>query len=224
MLSLAVVLLSFGAPAVADVLLEYEMENQPGNQVSNAPTAEAFGIDGIDLARGPGLTPVAGLHSLNSSAWTGPQPNDFLIFGFDVDDGLVALVDSFFFATRSSATGPGFVDIFYSIDGGPETFVTQLIQPVTTFVNTDFDFGSSLLVEESFRLILRSANNTAANGGAIAGAGTLRIGDYSPDGGQTFQPITIEGQLRSIPEPASVVLAGVGFLGLVVFARVKRRV
>jgi hypothetical protein len=49
---------------------------------------------------------------------------------------------------------------------------------------------------------------------------TFGIGDYSPDGGQTFQPITIQGQVRSIREPSTVVLAGMGFLGLVVFGQV----
>jgi hypothetical protein len=55
------------------------------------------------------------------------------------------------------------------------------------------------------------------------GPGTLRIGDYSPDGGQTFDPITIEGSLNEVPEPSSVVFAGLGFVAIVVFARSKRR-
>jgi predicted outer membrane repeat protein len=78
-------------------------------------------------------------------------------------------------------------------------------------------------VDEVLQIILRSANNTAANGGAIAGAGTLRIGDFSPDGGRTFQPITIEGQLRSIPESSSILLLTLGSMGLVV-ARLRHRV
>ena len=54
----------------------------------------------------------------------------------------------------------------------------------------------------------------AANGGTIGSAGTFRVSDYSPDGGATFKPITLNGSVTSVPEPCSIILGGIGGVSL----------
>lgn len=211
----AAVLIACGAlGARADFLVQYEMAGQPGSQATTAATFAAVGASGVNLARGPGLTPSDGNNSMNSSGWVGPAADDFYSLGFDVIAGSRFLVTDLTFATRSSATGPGFVNVLYAVDGGPETLITTLTQGNATFLNSQLTLTAAVTVQSSFRVLFRAANNTAANGGTIAAAGTLRIGDYSPDGGGTFQPITVGGRAIAVPEPAGLILLGMGVIGL----------
>ncbi|HVL11118.1 MAG TPA: PEP-CTERM sorting domain-containing protein [Gemmata sp.] len=219
-LALALAATWAAAPAAdAAFIVQYEMFGEPGDQTSTAPTTSAAGATGVNLTRGPGLSPNIGNNSMNSAGWGGPSADDFYSFGFDLNAGFDATVESIRFATRSSGTGPGFVNVFYSADGGPETLLATITQSGTAFSNNIFDLATPVEVSESFRVILRSANNTSANGGTVGSAGTLRIGDYSPDAGQTFDPIRIDGdvsaELTAVPEPSGLVLAGIGVAGLI---------
>jgi hypothetical protein len=213
--------------ANADFIVQYEMAGQPGDQATTASTLSAVGTTGVNLTRGAGLTPSVGANSMNTSGWVGPNADDFYSFGFNVNPGMRVIVDALRFATRSSATGPGFVNVLYSADNGPETLITTITQSGTNFSDNLLTLASSVTVSSSLRIILRSANNTAANGGAVGSAGTLRIGDYSPDGGQTFNPISVEGRVTtaptSTPEPASALLLSLGGVGLVGMARFRGR-
>ena len=214
-LALALAATWAAAPAAdAAFIVQYEMFGEPGDQTSTAPTTSAAGATGVNLTRGPGLSPNIGNNSMNSAGWGGPSADDFYSFGFDVDAGFDATVESVRFATRSSGTGPGFVNVFYSVDGGAEMLLGTITQTGTNFSNNLFTLATPLDVGESFRVILRSASNTSANGGTVGSAGTLRIGDYSPDNGQTFDPIRIDGEVTAVPEPSGLVLAGIGVPGL----------
>src|SRR5262245_324926 len=113
--ALAAALLAAGpAGAPADFLVQYQLAGQPGDQATNPATFAAPGTTGAALVRGPGLTPNAGANSMNSAGWVGPAADDFYSFGFDVAAGPGFLVTGLRLATRSSATGPGFVNILYA--------------------------------------------------------------------------------------------------------------
>jgi PEP-CTERM motif len=222
--ALTIGLFSLVGAATAGSIVEFEMAGSPGTQMINPASFEAAGANGLDLIHGAGLTGFAGNNSMNTTGWNGPNPDDFYAFGFDLDPGLVAVVSSMRFATRSSGTGPGFVNVLYSVDGGPETLITTLVQGNATFLNSILNFGTAVEVKSSFEVILRSANNTAANGGTVGSAGTLRIGDYLPPGGnQAFQPIKIEGVISAaVPEPSTILLSGAGVALIIVVSRRRR--
>ncbi len=220
-----------GASAVrADTLVTYELAGQPGTQTTSPATFTASGVTGVAISRGPGLRPNEANNSINSSGWNDLSPNDFYLFGFNVNPGSSAVVDSLTLATRSSGTGPGFVNVLYTVNGGPETLITTLVQPGTNFVNSVLTF-SPISVSSSFRFLLRSANSTSANGGTIGSTGTFRISDYSPNNGATFQPVTISGRITTtatpvVPEPSewlAMGMAGTSVMGLMIRARSRRR-
>ncbi|MFO0959325.1 MAG: hypothetical protein U0800_18150 [Isosphaeraceae bacterium] len=213
----ATILIALPTLAGADVLVQYELAGQPGTQASNPATFAAAGITGADLVRGPGLTGNAGANSMNTAGWS-TAADDYIRFGFTVTSGAGFTITDLVIATRSSATGPGLMNVLYSVDGGAETLLTTLTQPNALFLDAALTLPS-VAVSSSFAIILRAANNTAANGSPIGTAGTFRVGDYSPDGGATFQPITISGRPRAVPEPAGFVMLGIGLAALVVIVR-----
>jgi hypothetical protein len=125
---LAAVMLLCPAPGFAGLIVQYELANQPGNQASSPATFTAPGVTALDLTRGSGLTPNAGANSLNSAGWNDLSANDFVQLGFNVT-GAPWHVDQFLLATRSSATGPGFVNVQLSADGGAFTITSITSRP-----------------------------------------------------------------------------------------------
>ena len=214
-LSVAIALASgcFAAAAAASPLVQYELTGKLGTETSDAATTVAAGLTGMNLNAGAGLTPSAGLNAMSASGWNNLSPNDFFSLGFTVQPGFTATVDELSAAVRSSATGPGFMNLLYSLNGGPETLLATLTMPNALFLDEDLHF-STLTVTSSIRFLFRAANTTAANGGTIGSAGTLRISDYSPDGGSTFEPVTLNGSVTAVatavPEPATGLLGVLG--------------
>ncbi|MGE3821979.1 MAG: hypothetical protein AB7I30_21405, partial [Isosphaeraceae bacterium] len=187
-ITFAALTLAVAATSARADLVRYEMFGEPGNQVSTAPTFLATGLSGVSLARGPGLSPNAGANSINSAGWS-TDPTDFYVMGFDLLPGYTALVNRLLFAGRSSNTGPGFINVFYSINNAPEVLLSNFALSGTAFNNQDINFAP-IAVSGSLRVYFRAANTTSANGGTIGATGTVRRGDHSPDGGATFSPIT----------------------------------
>jgi hypothetical protein len=210
--------------ASAGSIVEYELFGVDGASTSVAPTLTADGSIGDGITRGAGLTGASSSNSFNSAGWDDLSGDDYIQFGFQVAAGYTAAVDQLIFATRSSGTGPGFVDVSYSIDGADFVTLTTLAQQGTNYLNSVLDLNQ--VIQSSLVIRFTAANDTSANGGTIGSAGTFRLSDYSPDGGQTYQPITITGDLTlsAVPEPSSVVLCGLG-LGLsgLYAARARRK-
>ena len=210
--------------ASAGSIVEYELFGVDGASTSVAPTFTLAGSIGDSLIRGAGLTGASSSNSFNSAGWDDLSADDYIQFGFQVAAGYTANVDQLIFATRSSGTGPGFVDVSYSIDGANFVTLTTLAQQGTNYLNSVLDLNQ--VIQSSLVIRFTAANDTTANGGTIGSAGTFRLSDYSPDGGQTYQPITITGDLTlsAVPEPSSVVLCGLGLsLSGLYAARARRK-
>ena len=199
-------------------LAEWSLAGKLGTEASDPATFTASGITADNLVRGPGLTGFAGANSMNSASWSVPlAADDFVSLGFHVT-GSPVLVQDFFLGTRSSATGPGFINVDISIDGGPFTTFTTLTQPSATFINPHLVLNQ--VVHSSLAVEFRAANTTAANGGTIGTAGTWRITDFF-QGGVDTHPVEFVGTV--LPEPASMTLAVVGLAGFGVTVWRRRR-
>ena len=201
----------------AGSIVEYELFGQPGNQVSSSATFAATGATGSALVRGAGLTATAASNGFAASGWNDLSATDYFQLGFTLAAGYSATVDQFILASRSSGTGPGFVEIDASVDGGAFTKVTTLVQDGTNYNNALVNLGLTVHSSLVLRLRVDPTNAASANGGAIGSAGTYRISDYSGDGGQTYAPISLTGtisQTAAVPEPASIAMLSIASLGV----------
>lgn len=223
----------FASSASAEIIIQYDTEGiGPG-----APTAPfvlainpAAGVTGINVTRGAGLTAVSASFSLNASGWNDLAADDYYEFGFSTTKPY--RMDELTVGLRSSNTGPGFMNLLYSKDGGAfmELVSTNPIKLMgTQFNNLIADLSEIGVVSSSLvlRLVVDPDNPTNALfnvnpsvNSEIGSAGTFRFASYSPLGGVFLNP-QITGTL--VPEPSSALLAVIGVLGLSAASLWRRR-
>lgn len=197
--------------ASAEVITSWVNFGQPGDQASSAVGTAAANVSGIELTRGAGLTPTAAGNSFSASGWS-TDANDYFSFGFTVADGYAVNLSSLWIGTRSSNTGPGFLGLFYSVDGFASSMHT-FVQVGTAFNNAVIDLSDLTGLTGTVEFRIAALNNTSANGGSIAAAGTFRVGDHSD--GANFTEMRFEGSV--VPAPGAMALLGLG--GLVAVRR-----
>lgn len=177
-------------------------------------------ITALDLTRGSTLAANAASNNFGATGWSGSDAGDYFQFGFTVDAGYSVTLDELYMATRSSATGPGTIGIFTSLDNYANP-VASISQPSATYVNGIYDLSSLGAITGTFYIRLYEIGNTAPNGGTTAGTGTFRVGDYY-DG--SFANIVLTGEtsplVAPVPVPAAAWLLGSGLFGL---AGLRRR-
>ena len=189
----------------ADIVLQqYEFQGQTGMETTLAPSFVTSGLTGVNFNEAS-VSPNAGVNSINSFGWTNPLAN--YSFGFTIQPGQLVTVDQLILTNRSSGTGPGFINVEASADGGPLVKVATITQTSTNY-NDEFLAITPISANHSLTFILVAANQTSANGGTIGSAGTFRVGDYNPSGTPT--PFTINGTITpiAVPEPSMLALGG----------------
>jgi hypothetical protein len=212
------------APAArADTILEqYEFQGLSGSETSLAPSFVASGLTGNNVTESAVLTPSAGNNSMNSSGWNLAGANYSL--GFAIQPGSAVTVDQLILTSRSSATGPGFIDVEASVDGGAFHTVATITQTSTNF-NDEFLAITPVTATKSLTFEFVAANQTSAAGGTIGSAGTFRIGDFNPAGTPTAFTLngTVVPLAAAVPEPPAGVLTALGLAGVGIVALSARR-
>jgi hypothetical protein len=211
-----------GSSARSDsILQQYEFQGQTGSETTLAPTFVASGLTGLNFTESPLLTPSAGVNSMNSSGWN--QANVDYSFGFTIQPGQEVTVDQIILTSRSSATGPGFINLEASVNGAAPTVVAGITQTSTNF-NDEFLAITPVTATSSLTFFFVTANQTSAGGGTIGSAGTFRIGDFNPAGTPT--PFTIDGTISpvsAVPEPSALMLATIGLSVVGLTCRLRKR-
>ena len=208
----AAVLAAVAGTASADVITSYVNFGQPGDQAASPVGTVAANVSALPLARGAGINPSAAGNSISSNGWDDLSADDYFTFGFTVDAGYSVDLDTLWFGSRSSNTGPGFLSVYTSLDGFSAP-VYSFAQSGTAFNNNIADLSSLTGLTGSVEFRIYADSNVSANGGAISSGGTFRLGDHFD--GANFTEFRFEGTV--VPAPASAALLGLG--GLVAIRR-----
>jgi hypothetical protein len=211
-----------GSSARSDTILQqYEFQGQTGSERTLAPSFVTAGLTGVDFTASPALTASAGVNSMNSSGWNLDNVN--YSFGFTIQPGEEVTVDQIILTSRSSATGPGFINLEASVDGAAPTVVASITQSDTSFNDETLPI-TPVTATSSLTFFFVAANQTSANGNTIGSAGTFRVGDFNPAGTPT--PFTIDGTISpvsAVPEPSTLMLATIGLSVVGLTGRLRKR-
>jgi hypothetical protein len=207
--SLVVVGLSALRAAAGSVeILEYTTEAITTVQTVNSVPSinDALGVTGVPVTRGSALTPASASFAINSSGWfsTVNNPNANYEFGFTTTQAYD--LSSITFALRSSATGPGLIDLQYEANGS-SSFVqlAQYTLPGTNFddITTDLSSLPTITSGVLFRLVVDSTSGAAGPGSTFADTGTFRFASFEDANGNFLNP---EIMGSAVPEPSSMIL------------------
>ncbi|HBS28939.1 MAG TPA: hypothetical protein DEB06_05700 [Phycisphaerales bacterium] len=207
--TLAVALLA-GAASAQSTVAQWNLQNTLGSQATQAGIGST-NVTASNLARGAGLTANAGNNSFNSRGWNDVAANDFVSLGFTVDAGKLIDLAFLYIGTRSSATGPKNLGLFYSVDGFSSALHT-FDQPSEAFVNTQVDLTGLANVGGAVKFRILALDNVAAGGGTVTSAGTFRVGAFF-SGGVFNRNLQFAGSNPfNVPTPGALALLGVGGL------------
>lgn len=193
--------------ASADVITSYVNFGQSGDQGASPAGTVAANVSALPLTRGAGLNANPGGNSLNSSGWDSLDSSDYVTFGFEVAPGYQVDLDTLWFGSRSSNTGPGNLGVYYSVDG--------FASPVYTFSQSGTDFNNSIAdlsalqdLQGNIEFRIYAVDGVSAGGGTISSGGTFRVGDHYD--GSNFTEFRFEGSVEAVPAPASAALMALG--------------
>jgi hypothetical protein len=211
MTKFAIIAIACGAAvsaASAQTVVQWDLTGAPGDQAFTLG-AGATGITPANLARGAGLVGNAGSNSMNAAGWNDLGPNDYFSFGFTPGAGVSVDLDDLYIGTRSSATGPGFLGLFSSLDGFTANLFTFTQAPGGNFVNSIVDVSALPDITGPVEFRIRALNTTSAGGGTVGAAGTFRVTAYFV-GGQFDRNLQLTGTI--VPTPGALGLLGLGGL------------
>ena len=104
------------------------------------------------------------------------------------------------------------MDVYTSVDGGPLTLFTVL-NSTTSYVGYDLNLNETVTSSLNVELV---AAGTSTTGGAIGASGSFRVVNYNDLDGTTNY---VQFKGSQVPEPASLGLAAIGGLALLVIRR-----
>ncbi len=193
--------------ANASTIVSYVSTNSDG---SIAPTFEAPGVEGQDLARGAGLVPNAG-STYNSRDWdefvveAAFAAEDFLTFGFSSENAYD--LTSIDIRYDRSATGPTSAQLLYF--SGPNT-VNSLLFDTDVSVN-----GEDTTIDLSFLKNVTSFSLALVAWGATSDRGTFDIENANAFGGNGIRINGVLSPIAAVPLPAGLplLLGGLALLG-----------
>lgn len=204
---LALALAFFAQSGLAATLATWSQAGQPGNQASTPGGSSFAEVTASAMTRGPGLAASGAVNSLSATGWDGANSDDYFEFSITLDAGSQASLQELLIGTRSSATGPGTIGVFTSLDGFLAPIATVSQAPGGNFVNSAIDLSGLGVVTGTLTLRLYEVGDTQADGvGATASGGTFRVADYFAPGSSIGTAVQITGTLSAVPEPSLALL------------------
>lgn len=229
-LSAAILAMSVSAGAVADTIVDWNLDGTPGTQPAQAVASAAAHVIGGSISRGAGLDTggTACSSCFYSRGWdattSGNGSADYFSFGFSVEAGYAVDLASLEIGTRASGTGPGTLGLFSSLDNYAAALYTfnQAGTPSGTGnLNQSIDLSTLGNITGSVDFRIYEIGNTQSDGsGATSSSGTFRLTNYYVAGASDHN-MMLTGTVAAIPEPESyaLFLSGLSLIGFMVARR-----
>ncbi len=173
----------------------YDFTAEAGTQTSTAATAASVpsNLTAAAVSRGSGITPNAGVRSINSANWTtgaSIDVNDYYTFGVTPSAGNTISLTSLAFTDQRSGTGPNSFQVRSSVDGFASALFTYSLPGTTS--SQSFNLGSI----SSLQNVVSGVAFRIYGFGATGTAGTYRITSLSAGNG-----LVLGGTLNAITPP-----------------------
>lgn len=206
-------------------IVDWDLSSAPGNQASQPANSAIANVAGGSILRGSGLGLSSAAATFSGNGWEGAASgvtgDEYISFGFTVADGYTLDLGHLYVGTRSTASGPGTLGLFYSGDGYANSLFT-FNQAATTggtgnlYSAIDLSALTGLTGNVDFRIY--EIGNTRADGaGATGGTGAFRLTAYFSGQPLVFdRNMQFTGTVAAVPEAETyaMLLAGLGLLGL----------
>ena len=207
-----------GSTASAATVVSWNLTGAAGNEASIAGTSASPFVTALEMTRSAGIVATTAANSISSSGWNTAPPvsgnpaddTEYFSFGFDVYAGTSLSLTSLLIGTRSSATGPGTIGLYYS-GNSFSTPIATINQLAEVIVSRSIDLSSlpALTGPVEFRLIEIGNLNASGLGVATGSGGAFRITEYISSATSTDVQFTgTVSQISTVPEPGSVFAIG----------------
>ena len=204
--------LTIAANASAAIITEYDLDTQPGTQMTQSATSSASNVVGLDMQRGPGLIPrpTNNFDTFTSIGFDNAA-DDYVTFGFSVDPGFQVNLDDLRIGLAGSGGTPNQFQLFFSGDNYASSLAT--FDFVTTSdVNTIVPLASlgTLTGLVQFRLLATSTTPVDLDPLGTTRTSRLFVFNYADlDGVVGTGSVSFNGTVTAVPEPASLALLGI---------------
>ena len=155
------------------VLATFDLGNQPGGELSAAPTSTASGVSGSSLSRSSSLVPNGGSGSINSSNWPASfDASRYYTFSITPSAGCTLSLTTLSLQVRASASGPSAGSVATSAD----TFAARQAMPAigTASIALGGASGASAIEVRIYGYGASSATGTFRLENTLTLAGTIR--------------------------------------------------
>ena len=202
-LMIALTIVAIASVAQAELLATWTLTNSTGVVEENGSAANIDQVSFTDLSRvGLGVSTTAGFSGNNwvADLGNGVQFTATVNSGYEIANTVLA--------GRINGSNGGPANLIWSVNGSDVSGAT--VSPLYTFA--DFSATIGTLAAGANTVLLHAVDTVAITGGAANAAGGIRL----------MTSLTMNGDVQSVPEPATMSLLGLGALAMVLRRKMSK--
>ena len=192
--------------ASADIILGYDLQGANGTIAFIAPNSTASQVSGLNLTRGAGLNAstggVNGTNAFSATGWDSLTSTDYISFGFQVNPGFQATLNSVQFRVSAQSGGPANLGLFTSQDNF--TTAVSTFDPSISVASITLSTNAVQPTTGQLELRIYALNSVGIGGGSTSPSSSVAFGNYTS--GRNIELFQVNGTITAVPEPSTLVL------------------